>query len=237
VKYSYPILAGLVLLMACRETTTSTPAPPPSVAETAPRAAEPPQQPQSPACVPAERRLCPVDEGTRDASFVAFRNELLDAIAKNDEERLLQHVDPKIRMSFGTEGGTEAFKQRWRETELEKILRLGGTFREGDNFWAPYVYSAWPESIDVFEHLAAIRAGVPLRKTASADAETVTTVDWAILELIPEPNAPRDWFHLKTADGKEGWVHAADVHSPVGYRAGFSKRSGQWKLEALVAGD
>jgi hypothetical protein len=67
----------------------------------------------------------------------------------------------------------------------------------------------------------------------------VATVDWAILELQPSADAPpsREWLRVKTPDAVEGWVHADDVHSPVGYRAGFSKRSGRWLLEALVAGD
>lgn len=42
---------------------------------------------------------------------------------------------------------------------------------------------------------------------------------------------------VRTANGQEGWVRGSDVRSPIDYRAGFSKRSGQWKLEAFVAGD
>jgi hypothetical protein len=225
------MVAGLVLLMACRETTRSTP--PPTTTTAAPSSAtvDPP-----PACVPSERRLCPVDEAPRDESFVAFRNELLDAVRQNDEARLLRHVDPNIRTSFGGGGGTEDFKQQWRSADLEKLLRLGGTFREG-MFWAPYLYSAWPENVDAFQHVAAVRAGVPIRKSEAMDAETVTTVDWAILQLVPNADPRGPSVHVKTPDGQEGWVSAIDVHSPIGYRAGFSKRSGQWKLEALVAGD
>lgn len=211
-------VAGLVLLMACRETTRSTPAPPPPAVEA------------PPACVPAERRLCPSDEGPRDATFVAFRDELLDAVRKNDEARLLQHVDPNVRTSFGGGGGIDDFRKQWKSADLEKILRLGGTF-QGEGFWAPYVYSAWPESIDAFQHVAAVRAGVPLRAAAAADAAVVANVDWAILELLPDADSRAPWLHVKTVEGKEGWVRAEDVHSPVGYRAGFSKRSGQWKLE------
>lgn len=236
-------VAGLFLLMACRETTSTTPAPPPAEPSTAAppsatvdRADPPPTVDPPPACVPAARRLCPSDEGPRDASFVAFREELLAAVRQNDEARLLQHVDPAIRTSFGGDDGIDAFKKQWKEANLEKVLSLGGTFREG-MFWAPYVYSAWPEDVDAFQYVAAVRAGVPVRKSEAADAETVATVDWAILELLPSAGPRGPSLHVKTAEGQEGWVSAADVHSPVGYRAGFSKRSGQWKLEALVAGD
>lgn len=221
-------LLALLLLAGCRrEREPGRQALPPVPANTVSNPATPA------ACTPAPRRLCPVDEASRDASFDAFRRELAAAVEQNNEARLLTLVDPAVRTSFGAEGGHAAFKGKWQVANLAKLLRLGGTFRgRGDeaSFWAPYVYSAWPEDIDAFQHVAAIRAGVPIRRNPAADAEVVTTVDWAILEL--QPSESRDWVRVK-----EGWVHADDVYSPVGWRAGFSKRSGRWLLNALVEGD
>ena len=111
---------------------------------------------------------------------------------------------------------------------------------DGKSFWAPYVYSNWPESMDAFEHVAAVRAGVALHATPAANAPRVATVDWEILKRMPkktEDGQAGEWIKVKTANGVEGWVATTDVYSPIGFRAGFSKRSGQWKLEALVAGD
>ncbi|HEY0140674.1 MAG TPA: hypothetical protein VGF48_07250 [Thermoanaerobaculia bacterium] len=51
----------------------------------------------------------------------------------------------------------------------------------------------------------------------------------------PEVRRPRR--HVRTLGGKEGWVRTSDVRTPIGYRAGFSKRYGAWKMDALVAGD
>ena len=187
-----------------------------------------------------------MDEGASDPSFAAFRQQLLDAVKRRDTAALLAHVDPRVRVSFGGEGGLEDFRKAWRLPssdsplwkELEEILRLGGSLRTG-GFWAPYVYSSWPESIDAFQHVAATRAGVPIFERADAASPRVTTVDYEILEVVNDrswrPGAA--WRRVKTAGGKQGWVQSPDVRSPIGYRAGFSNRSGAWKLEALVAGD
>jgi hypothetical protein len=175
---------------------------------------------------------------------------MIAAVNAKDEAALLALVDPKIRTTFGAGGGTQDFRKSWRMSspdsplwsELAQILNHGGSFRgEGADrsFWAPYVYSDWPESADAFESVAAIRAGVPIRQRPDAAAPEVATVDWAILDLIPEKTHDPEaaWRHVRTKDGKEGWARSADVRSPIDYRAGFTKRSGTWKMDALVAGD
>ena len=149
-------------------------------------------------------------------------------------------VDPHVRTSFGeSEGGLQS--PPW--DELSKVLQLGGAFQgtgTGATFWAPYVYAKWPEAIDAFQHVAAVRSGVPIRDQPDVNGKVVATVDWEILEIIPTRRKAPDtskWLNIKTHGGREGFVEKADVQSPVGYRAGFSKRSGKWLLEAFVAGD
>ncbi len=80
-----------------------------------------------------------------------------------------------------------------------------------------------------------MRAKVPIRREPAPQANVVAEVDWEILEVIPDTT--EGWVHVKTKAGQEGWAADADVRSPISYRAGFSKRSGEWKMEALVAGD
>jgi hypothetical protein len=230
-------IAALTLFVCCsnREATTDT-----AVAATTAATTTESATPATPTCTSAPGLLCPVDEAASDPSFAAFREQLRDAVQRRDEAKLLELVDPNIRTSFGDGGGIDAFKKSLPWNELGKILPLGGSFRgEGNDrsFWAPYVYASWPESIDAFEHVAAIRADVPVRASAATDAATVTTVSWAILRIVQDAGNNREWMRVKTADGHEGWVSAADVHSPIGYRAGFMKRDGQWRMNALVAGD
>jgi len=230
-------IVGLALLCSCgerrQEPQHQPPPPPPKPAASAP------------VCTPAPNRLCPSDAGASDPSFEQFRKELRTAVEQKNEAELLKHIAPDVRTSFGGGGGIDDFRKSWKTgsadselwPKLHTILDLGGSFTgEGDakSFWAPYVYANWPESIDAFENVAAVRAGVVLRASSSHDAAQVATVDWEILKVVSRSDA---WMRVKTSGGVEGWVSAVDVYSPIGYRAGFSKRTGEWKLEALVAGD
>jgi len=225
-------IAGLALL-SCGEQQQSPPPPPPKPAVAAP------------VCTPAPNRLCPSDAGANDPSFAQFRKELRAAIEQKNEAELVKRIAPDVRTSFGGGGGIDEFRKSWKTgsadselwATLGSILDNGGNFiGEGDakSFWAPYVYANWPEAIDAFENVAAVRASVVIRASASPDAAQVATVDWEILKVISRNDT---WMNVKTSGGVEGWVAVADVYSPIGYRAGFSNRTGEWKLEALVAGD
>ena len=169
--------------------------------------------------------LAPVDEAVRDPTLVVFRQQLLSAVRAHDEAALVAALDPHVRTSFGSGGGAKDFKPLWNE--LEFVLTHGGTFR-GDRFWAPYVYSAWPEQYDPFEHLAVVGKDVPLR---DAEKKIIATLSYDIVKRLP------DVGHVRTFDGHEGWVDPKFLYSPVGYRAGLVKRDGEWLIEAFVAGD
>jgi hypothetical protein len=190
-------------------------------------------------------KLLPVDEASSDPSLVAFRDELLAAVRRRDTKAVAAMADPKIRTSFGAGGGADAFRNAleqpgmWEDFEL--LLTQGGKFvGEGPerSFWAPYVYSAWPEEKDAFEFLAITGENVPLHESADAASAVIATLSHDIVGREGQPR--RDggaWQHVKTADGHTGWVETRSVRSPIGYRAGFLKSGGKWKLNALVAGD
>jgi hypothetical protein len=186
-------------------------------------------------------KLMPVDEATSDPALVAFREKLLAAVRRRDVDAVIALSDPKIRTSFGDDGGVAELRRKLQDgalmKDLEQILPLGGTFKGLDDqrtFWAPYVYSAWPEQRDAFESLLVIGQKVPLRNAPNNKAQDIATLSYDIVE---HQKREGDWFRVKTADGRTGWVEKASVVSPVGYRAGFSKIDGQWRMRALVAGD
>ncbi|MFN2441747.1 MAG: SH3 domain-containing protein [Thermoanaerobaculia bacterium] len=207
------------------------------------RAADRPQ-----ACEPAPDRLCPVDEGSGDAEFTGYRTALVQAVANRDMEAFRGMVDPAIRTSFGPGGGFDALIQQWETAsgssalweELDTILGGGGAFRgEGDDrsFWAPYVYAIWPEDVDAFEHVAATGRRVVVRERPETRAGEVARVDHEILELVRREEESAEWLRVRTPAGVEGWVAESDVRSPIGYRAGFNRNGGTWRMTALVAGD
>ena len=205
----------------------------------------------APAAAPCQKgpeRLCPVDEGTADPEFAAYRTALLQAVAARDLEALRGMVDPAIRTSFGGGGGFKALLDQWETgsgstalwDELDAILRGGGAFRgEGGNrmFWAPYVYASWPEDVDAFEHVAAMGSGVVVRERPDPEGAEVARVDYEILELVRREEESDAWVRVRTQAGVEGWVASGDVRSPIGYRTGFNRIDGTWRMTALVAGD
>lgn len=184
-------------------------------------------------------KLAFVDEAAKDPSFAAYRDQLLAAVRARDAKTVVALSDPNIRTSFGGGGGRAALEQALKEEvwgDLEQILTLGGSFREG-MFWAPYVYSAWPESQDAFETLAVIGDDVSLRESASASAPAIATLSRDLVARASAPGEGGAWTKVKTADGKTGFVESKSVRSPVGYRAGFLKTKDGWRMNAWVAGD
>lgn len=196
------------------------------------------------------RKLLPVDEAHEDKTFLAFRDRLLEAAKNRDSKLVMSAVHPRIRNSFGDDGGIKEFRKKWKPESpdselwgtLVEILRLGGSFREagkGRDFWAPYVYSNFPDDVDAFEYLAVTGENVNVRRKPDPASEVVSTLSY---DLVKAPDGPprseaSEWTRIITPDGKEGFVSRRFLRSPVDYRAAFTKVNGRWMMSALVAGD
>lgn len=221
----------LLLVIACkREEVVESPSRPVDQTETSTTQIPAPPKVTGP-------KLAFVDEAANDPSFAEYRAQLLAAVSARDTKAVLALSDPNIRTSFGGDGNASELEEvltedLWRE--LEEVLDLGGTFREG-MFWAPYVYSAWPESHDAFETFAVIADDVPLRASADANAPAIATLSRDLVTRTPEPE--KAWQKVTLADGRSGFVETKFVRSPVDYRAGFSRGANGWRMTAFVAGD
>ena len=236
------VASALVLLAACRRETFP-PGPPAQPANTTSPPAAVTTALTEPAAPRVEGPKLPfVDEAQQDPSLVAFRDRLLTAVRAKDRDAVVGMADPNIRTSFGDAGGRADLARKLEDPEmwrqLESILTLGGTFRgEGAqrSFWAPYVYSTFPDSRDAFENVAVIADDVPFREKPSRDSRILATLSRDILEArIGERT---EWIEVKTGDGQSGYVESAQVRSPIDYRAGFMKSASGWSMTALVAGD
>lgn len=200
---------------------------------------------------PPPTRLMPVDEAALDPSFVMFRNELKDVIARKDAAKLFHHLASDIKLDYGGGYGGPEFHQRWKpfdkDTQVWKALSLiidnGGKFITPGGFAAPYVYAAFPEAIDPFEALVVTAPDAVMRAAPRADAAIVRKLDHDILTIVktasqPQHEAgPSDWSEVKDATGKQGFVRDQDVRSPIDYRAIFEKRKGKWVIQTFIAGD
>jgi hypothetical protein len=202
-----------------------------------------------------ERYLKPVDEGTMDPSFVAFRSKVIAAAERRDAKFIYSIIDPKIAVSFGGDDGIRNFKKWFKLekrsdpfwTEFLTVLKNGGLWARGDNgkrtnlFYAPYTFNGFPEDLDAFEHGVVFGNNVALRKTASPDGELVGRLSYNIVKADFENSIKKGddltWVKVTTLGGMNGYVNADYYRSPIDYRAGFEKKRGLWKMVAFISGD
>lgn len=197
-------------------------------------------------------RLEPVDEAVQDPSFVLFRARLLDAAQARDTAFVLSALAPDAKVSFGGEHGVEGFRMLWLSglrpegedlwRTLTRAAALGSTYtarteNSPPTVTAPYVFGAWPDTVDAFEHMAVLGERVRVRAAPRLDAETLTRLTYSIVPTLYDPGLPEDWRRVRLADGRVGYVVASYLRSPIDYRLGFVKEGGRWTIRYFVAGD
>ena len=199
----------------------------------------------SPACAPFPF----VDEGPRRPDFVAFRNWLLDAVARRDVDAVVGIAVPDIALSFGAidASGRDvlraqlADKDHHRWDGLRDLLLLGGTFGSPDDFTAPYVYAKWDYSRDAFEEQAIVASGVRLRAAPRADAPVIGSLSYCIVS-VPSSKQPHDeaWntWRAVTLDGDHlAFVASRYLRRANDLRAGFQFKDGRWHMTFFIGGD
>lgn len=203
-----------------------------------------------------ERYVKPVDQAGEDASFLAFRTKLIEAVEKKDSAYILSILDPKINLSFGGDAGIADFKRIWKINsknsefwnEFLLVIKNGGTWWKDKSvrktFYAPYTFDSFPEDLDSFTHEAIFGSNVNLREGPSSDSRVVAQLSYNIVTVETDPDTEagkiretKGWSKVKTLGGLEGWVKNDLVRSPIDYRAGFEKKRGVWKMVAFIAGD
>lgn len=189
--------------------------------------------------------LRPVDEASKQADFLAFRQQLSSAVARHDAKALLAVVDKNIHMSFGDDNGIENFKAAWKLNkpnsllwkELGTVLALGGKFENRNTFVAPYVFAVWPDDKDAFEYTAVVGKDVRVRTKPDLKSPVLTTLSYVILPLVSTVKSAANWVAVRAPNGKTGYISSAYARSSVDYRAYFEKKNGKWKMTVFIAGD
>jgi hypothetical protein len=200
-----------------------------------------------------EFKLVPVDEGASDPSWPRFKARLLEALARRDQQFVLDIVDRKIRNTSGVEGQAE-FKKLWEPhsaasplwTELPKLLFLGSVVVKRDaktsELCAPYVYYKWPDDPGGDASGAIIAKETLLKAEPAANSVTlgalsydlVAVSDWEVADQNKE--SAQKWVKLK-AGTREGYVPEEHVRSPLEYRACFVNSGARWRLTELEVGE
>jgi hypothetical protein len=197
------------------------------------------------------KKLYPVDEAAKDPTFFVFRARLLRAIHEKDATFIYSILDEKIMNSFGGDGGIPEFKTTWHAErrnsplwkELLTVLALGGKFDEtSHSFFAPYVFSSFPETPDTYESAAVIEDGVRVRRGPGTSNEVISTLSFDIVEVQnweskKSSTDKREWVQIKLTDNQTGYIAAEYLRSPIDYRAIFEKKKGKWLMTSFIAGD
>jgi hypothetical protein len=195
-------------------------------------------------------KLLPRDEA--NDSFQAFRARTLEALARKDTAYLYGMLAPEIRNTFGGDDGIEGFRRIWNMDEpespvwtaLSRVLLMGGQQSSDSSFVAPYVFAFWPDSMDAFDYIAVVSDSARVYDGPSPDARTLGVAARSILRVSewngqPSSGGPGDstLAQVQLPSGAGGWLHGADVYSPISWRAMFVRRAGQWLMILFVAGD
>ncbi len=194
--------------------------------------------------------LLPVDEAAADPSFILFRARLLEAAQARDTSFVLSVLDPNVKLSFGGDEGIDGFRRLWLTeprdedvwTVLTQTVALGSTYSAGGDgrlpsVTTPYVFGAWPDSLDAFEYGAIIGERVRVRAAPDTTAEVLAALDYALIPAPYEAGVPEGWRAVTLADGRTGFVADRYFRSPIGYRMGFVREDGRWRITFFIAGD
>jgi hypothetical protein len=204
-----------------------------------------------------ERYVRPIDEAARDASFLAFRANLIAAARRRDAKFVLNVVDKDIKNGFAGNDGFAEFKKQWNIAspdskfwgEFMIVITNGGVFDKESGsknalFVAPYTFNGFPEDLDAFDYSAIFGSDVNLRAAPDSNSKSLARLSYNVVKVDYQNSVKKNgsgddyaWVKVETLGGKSGFVSAEFVRSPIGYRAGFEKKNGRWKMTFFLAGD
>jgi hypothetical protein len=202
--------------------------------------------------VESGEQLLPVDEAAQDPSFLKYRQQLLAAVSSRSASQLMPLLDSNIRLSFGGSGGLPDFRRSWRPQDQKSplwdklgwILAHGGSFRaqgESKSFWAPYVYSKWPDDgPEPFEYAVATEPSVEVYAKPDTTSPVMAILHYHFVRSLDGGHLREKqplFVKIQTPSGKVGFVRSSQVRSQLDYRAGFNKIAGKWRMTTLIAGD
>lgn len=212
-----------------------------------------------PAVVCAEKNVIapPIDEAAQDASFLKYRNALLQAVVARNTEAVIALSSPTISLSFGGHEGHDDFRDKlnvpveklsdeykpqaaqMREAywqELETVLKMGGKFVEG-GFSAPYTWvSPEPNHMDPYDVHYVIGKNVLMRSAGNINAPVIRHLSYNVVEIYPK-DEDAAYQSVRLPDGTDGFVASRYLRFMLDYRANFYKHDGKWLMMDFLAGD
>ena len=195
-------------------------------------------------------RLYPVDETRRDPAFRSYVRKLQSAVEARNTDALRKLVDENVIVGPSDDDkGWTKFAARWRLDDgensvvwaaLSDLLSLGFVREHPSLFLSPYLVWRFPRDLNMETHLVVIRDKAALRQAPSLNALQIASLSFDIVERLGQPERGEErgrWVHVRTLEGKNGYLNTRDVMSPLMPRAQFAFRRGHWALVALEGQD
>jgi hypothetical protein len=200
-----------------------------------------------------ERRLEPLDEGAKDASWESFRQSLRAALEKRDRDFVVSILHPNVRSGLEGGRGAEAFTTQWGLDsdssplwhELATILALPSAYHRPEEgaleLCVPYVAVRWPQDLDAYRGGAIVAGKVPVKSAPSSASNTVATLSYHMVEVGDwevddrAAGSKQKWVRIKLKEG-EGYVPEDQIRSPIEHAACFVKGESGWRLAGFGPG-
>jgi len=194
-----------------------------------------------------QRRLDPLDEGAKDASWVDFRKQLAAATQKRDREFVMGMLDGDVRSGLEGGRGPEEFSRQWGLDsdaspfweELATVLALPAAYHRPEKgpleLCVPYVAVRWPQDTEAFGGGAIIVAKALVKSAPSTAAGTLATLSYHIVEVTDwevsdrAADSKRKWVKIRLKNG-EGYVPEEQIRSPIEHAACFTRGEGGWRM-------
>lgn len=255
-----PVL--LLFLVGCQTNANLEPSSSPSVSPSA-SVPTPPvatkTQTVAPTASPYPRRPLPSfsDQVPVGSSFYQFRERLKQTIRDRDTSFMNTIADPDIKTTFGTPqefsevGFNRSDSLAWNR--LERIINIGCTPYEApagvemEAFQCPHISQSAVG--DPYMDVHILGENVNVRAEPQENSPVIETLS---NELVQADSSGYDrlteqqreaietsdgWRPIITPSGKRGYVSSRYAYLPVGYRARFENKDGQWKMTIFIAGD
>jgi hypothetical protein len=202
----------------------------------------------APAAVSAqERRLEPVDEAGKDASWIGFRKRLLDALEKRDRKYVLGVLAQNVRNGSDAPRGVAEFRKQWDLdsgdspfwSELRSALSLGSAWlaraKQSRELCAPYLLAKWPEDVEPAENGVVVAREALVKSEPSSGSQTLATLSY---HIVPVPDwevddrdagSKQKWVKVRVKE-RDGYVPEEQIRSPVEHAACFVRTENGWRL-------
>jgi hypothetical protein len=194
-----------------------------------------------------ERKIEPVDEAGKDASWNAFRKRLLDALEKRDRKLVMSVVSSNVRNGSDSPRGSAEFRKQWLVDaedsplwdELRSALELGSAWlvreKKRRELCAPYVLAKWPDDVDFTKNGVIIAREALAKSEPSSGSETLATLSYHIVPVTDwelddrDKTAKQKWVKIQLNE-RDAYVPEEQIRSPIEHAACFIKTEFGWRL-------